>query len=236
MVEIAEELGRRFGVHLADDTIDSMTTVDDAIASITGHPDLASKPAPTTSAAPSPQPAPVAAASTPLVGQRDIEEQSTHARSFIGKFAFFGAVVGGGLGVLMAAFVAATGIGSIDLVPIGQSAPATSTPTPTPTPTPTETSTTETPKPSIEASSSQVSPGARFYLTGSFPESSEGEDLQVEVREPGVAWSDFPIATKTRAGGEFRTELYTTRTGQREFRIVNKTTKQTTPSVEVNIG
>ena len=37
IVEVGEELGRRFGVHLADATIDSMMTVQDAIDAIVHH-------------------------------------------------------------------------------------------------------------------------------------------------------------------------------------------------------
>ncbi|MGB9012380.1 MAG: acyl carrier protein, partial [Aeromicrobium sp.] len=35
IVEIGEELGRRFDVHLSDDTIDTMRTVQDAIDAVT---------------------------------------------------------------------------------------------------------------------------------------------------------------------------------------------------------
>jgi acyl carrier protein len=37
IIEVGEELGRRFGVHLADDTINSLRTVQDAVDAIVRH-------------------------------------------------------------------------------------------------------------------------------------------------------------------------------------------------------
>ncbi|MRJ77947.1 acyl carrier protein [Aeromicrobium sp. SMF47] len=37
LVEVGEELGRRFDVYLSDDTIDSMVTVQDAIDAVVRH-------------------------------------------------------------------------------------------------------------------------------------------------------------------------------------------------------
>ncbi|AWB91854.1 acyl carrier protein [Aeromicrobium chenweiae] len=37
IVEVGEELGRRFGLYLSDDTIDSMVTVQDAIDAVVRH-------------------------------------------------------------------------------------------------------------------------------------------------------------------------------------------------------
>jgi acyl carrier protein len=45
IVEVGEELGRRFGIHLSDQAIDSMRTVQDAIDAVVGHDGTAS-PAP----------------------------------------------------------------------------------------------------------------------------------------------------------------------------------------------
>jgi hypothetical protein len=39
-----------------------------------------------------------------------------------------------------------------------------------------------------------------------------------------------------RDGGIFRTELYTSRTGVREFRVTNKASGVSTPSIKVEIG
>ena len=37
VIEVADELGRRFGVHLADDTINALRTVQDGIDAVVRH-------------------------------------------------------------------------------------------------------------------------------------------------------------------------------------------------------
>ncbi|MFC5679180.1 acyl carrier protein [Aeromicrobium endophyticum] len=226
IVEVGEELGRRFGVRLSDAAIDSMTTVQDAIDAVIAQ-SAADRPAP--APAPSAKPAPIVTAA-PEVRKRRLG-------SFAATFIFFGLIIGGVLGLGGAALVSASGIADVDLPPIGAS------PTPTPTPeaveetTPAPASPTEDPKPTITTSSERVSPGERFLLSGAFPGSTDGQDLQVEVKDGGSgSWDVFPIQTKVRDGGIFRTELYTSRTGVREFRVVNKASGQKTPSIKVEIG
>lgn len=224
IVEVGEELGRRFGIRLSDAAIDSMTTVQDAIDAVLA----AERPArvQVTLSHPAPPPRPAA------------EQRKRRMAGFIVTFVFFGLVIGGVLGLGGAALVSATGIGDVDLPSIG------ATPTPTPTPTATEETTpgpatpTDDPKPTINTSNERVSPGERFLLSGAFPGSSDGQELQVEVKDSGTgsSWDDFPIQTKVRDGGIFRTELYTSRTGEREFRVTNKATGVSTPSIKVTIG
>lgn len=232
IVEVAEQLGRRFGVRLSDDAIDSMTTVQDAIDAVLAE--TRRQKAATTAAAPAAVAAPSASAASsaaaPVVRRR-------HVGGFAATFVFFGLVIGGVLGLGGAALVSATGISKVDLPAIG----ATSTPSPTPEPveetTPAPASPTEDPKPTINTSSEQVSPGERFLLSGAFPGSADGEELQVEVKDgSGSSWDDFPIQTTVRDGGIFRTELYTSRTGEREFRVTNKSSGVSTPSIKVEIG
>lgn len=224
IVEVGEELGRRFDVYLSDDAIDSLVTVQDAIDAIIEHPTLHQHGHTTTAlASPSPE-------------KHDQPLEPTKAGGFVARFALAGIVIGALLGIAGAALVSATGIDSVDLPPIAAPTAVATTPTETPTPTPTPSKSQAVPEPSIEASSSRVSPGQRFILSGTFPGSDKGESLQVEVKEEGTDWDDFPIQTETRDGGEFKTELYTSRTGQREFRIANKTTNKTTPTVKVTIG
>lgn len=240
ILEVGEELGRRFGIHLSDATIDSMKTVQDAIDAVVKHDGTAAAVAtPRTKAAgaasaPSAQPA---APTRPR--PRDPEDDAARrrgARTFAITFIFLGLVIGGALGLGGAALVSATGISDVNLPPI---TPVT-TPTPvektTPEPTPQPSTAPAEVKPTINTSSEKVSPGERFYLSGAFPDSPEGQDVQVEVRDPGGSWDDFPIQTKTRDGGIFRTELYTSRTGAREFRVTNKATGVSTPKVKVEIG
>jgi acyl carrier protein len=214
IVEVGEELGRRFGVRLSDAAIDAV------IAQA-----AADRPAPPRPTAP----APIATA-PPAVRKRRVG-------GFVATFVFFGLLIGGVLGLGGAALVSATGISDVNLPPIG------ATPTPTPTPdaveetTPPPASPTEDPKPTITTSSERVSPGERFLLSGAFPGSTDGQDLQVEVKDgPSASWDVFPIQTKVRDGGIFRTELYTSRTGVREFRVTNKATGESTPSIKVEIG
>lgn len=228
IVEVGEELGRRFGVRLSDSAIDSMTTVQDAIDAVMAQ--VASdRPAPAVAVAPAPPVAPVVRAAP--------EARKRRVGSFAATFIFFGLVIGGVLGLGGAALVSATGIADVNLPPIG----ATATPTPTPEPveetTPPPASPTEDPKPTITTSSERVSPGERFLLSGAFPGSTDGQDLQVEVRDGSSgSWDVFPIQTKVRDGGIFRTELYTSRTGVREFRVTNKASGASTPSIKVEIG
>lgn len=155
---------------------------------------------------------------------------------YAATFIFLGLVIGGVLGLGGAALVGATGISEVDLPPLV--APTTPAPTAEPEaePEPAPTQTADPVEPTINTSSAQVSPGERFLLSGAFPASPDGQDLQVEVKEGGGPWDDFPIQTKTRDGGIFRTELYTSRTGEREFRVKNTVTGEKTPSVKVEIG
>ncbi len=237
ILEIGEELGRRFGVHLSDGTIDSLKTVQDAIDAVVKH-DGATAPVspPATASRPSKSAGASAPAPRPTRPPKDAAINPGHARSFAATFIFFGLVIGGILGLGGAALVSATGISKVNLPPVT----ATTTPAPvvesTEEPQPETTAAPDVVKPTINTSSDRVSPGERFYLSGAFPDSSVGEDLQVEVRDPGGSWDDFPIQIKTRDGGIFRTELYTSRTGPREFRVTNKATGVSTPKVKVDIG
>ncbi|MCL3818326.1 acyl carrier protein [Aeromicrobium wangtongii] len=227
IVEVGEELGRRFGVYLSDTTIDSMTTVQDAIDAVVNHDSGAAASQPSAAS----QPAPVI--------HHDPEVRRTKLRTFAATFVFFGLVIGGAVGLGGAALVSATGISKVDLPAIG----VTATPTPKPEPAtkkkaaPKEATPTDDPKPTINTSSERVAPGERFLLSGAFPGSPDGQTLQVEVKDgPGAGWDDFPIQTQIRDGGIFRTELYTSRTGERTFRIKNTETGETTPTIKVTIG
>ena len=73
-------------------------------------------------------------------------------------------------------------------------------------------------------------------ISGKFPALGEGAELQVQVKDEGSDWDDFPIETTPRAGGKFTTEIYTSRTGERQFRLLNKKTDEATPAVTVEIG
>lgn len=222
IVEIGEELGRRFDVYLSDDTIDSLVTVADAIEAIVGH-DGSQPPAPPTNK--------VASVKKPTVALR-----RGRKTGFALRFALLGLILGAILGLGGAALVSATGIDDVDLPPITPPTAATPTKTPAPEPTPAPTASTGQPQPTIQASSTQVSPGERIVLSGAFPTSGKGDNLQVQVRDKGGPWDNFPVTTTTRDGGTFKTEVFTTRTGEREFRVWNTTIKKSSPAVSVEIG
>jgi hypothetical protein len=81
-----------------------------------------------------------------------------------------------------------------------------------------------------------VSPGERFTLEGAFPALGGGEELQVQVKDPGEKWDEFPVTVETRGGGEYRTEIYTSRTGKRDFRLAHEDSDTKTPAISVTIG
>lgn len=255
IVEIGEELGRRFDVYLSDDSIDSMRTVEDAIdavvdltAAAAAAPAVrAPKPAqdkPTTPARSVATTTAIMPAATSAPVERAGFDPHQHGPHFKAKalglvtwMAIIGVLVGGVIGFGTSAVVSASGISDVSLPPINATTatptPTASTPTPTPKPSPTNAA---DPEPTLEAAKSQVSPGERFVLSGVFPAVGEGADLQVQVREPGTDWDDFPITTQTREDGQFKTELYTSRTGEREFRLLDEESGDTTPTVKVQIG
>lgn len=229
IVEIGEELGRRFDVYLSDDAIDTMRTVRDAVSAVTA---LVGTEAPASQRVP-------AAATTPDSVVPTTEHTKRRALGVAGWMAVVGVLVGSLIGFGTSAMVSATGLDEIDLPPINATTaaptPTETTPSPTPTPTAAETDDPD-PEPTLNAEKDQVAPGERFVLSGAFPALGEGAELQVQVREKGTDWDDFPITTTTRADGRFKTELYTSRTGAREFRLLDEESGDTTPTVKVQIG
>ena len=253
IVEVTDELGRRFGVHLADDTVNRMQTVGDAVDAVVRH-DGTPAPRVSTNAAmappsaadaappepePEPQPKdedePVTVHTEPPL---DDEERKSAFRRLAWWFAGVGAAVGVVLGLGSAAIIGATGITETNLPPLAAPttpAPSTATPTPTPTPTPDEDATPD-PDPTLTIPRTDVAPGERFTLEGAFPALKRGETLQVQVKDPGAGWDEFPVTATTRQGGTYRTQIYTSRTGQREFRMLHRRSDATTPAVQVTIG
>lgn len=257
IVEIGEELGRRFDVYLTDETIDGLTTVESAVNAVVRHDGSGPRrgdhrPVPKNFvAAPYTAPADAGAETerTPsgslthtdshlLTGPVEPEVAEKRALSAIKWLAVVGIVVGGIIGLGTSALVGASGIDEVSLPPLPTTAapqPTATQSSPTPTPTPTETYD-PTPEPTLTTENARVAPGERFVLTGRLPDVGEGAKLQVQVREPGTGWDDFPVEVTTRDGGEFKTELWTSRTGEREFRLIHEQTGATTPTVEVTIG
>ena len=233
LVEVADELGRRHGTYLPDEVVDGLRTVADAVAAVL---EPRSRRDRVTTALH--HPAPPARDEEP----RDpgAAQRASAMSKLAGVFVVLGALVGVLLGLGGAALVAATGIGGVDLPPI--SAPAEPTPTPSPTAESTSPEPTEEPEdepeeePTFEVSSDQVAPGERFELTGRFPEVAPGEVLQVQAREGDADWEDFPVTAVTGPDGTYRTNVFTSRTGPRDFRMLHRASDTATEPQTVTIG
>ena len=239
IVEMADELGRRYDVYLSDDTVNEMRTVADAVAAVVRHDGARPPRSATYDAAPPTGPAiDVAPAVAPApVAEVDPEVRRSALRRLAFWFAAVGAAVGIVFGLGGAAIIGATGLGSTTLPPL--TVPTTPAPTPTPTPTPTATPDAEEtadPEPTLTIPNTQVKPGERFTLEGAFPALDKGQKLQVQVKDPGEGWDEFPVTTTTRRDGAYRTQIYTSRTGEREFRMAHLASDETTPAVKVAIG
>lgn len=243
IVEVGEELGRRFNVYLSDDTIDGFVTVKDAINAVVHHDGATAgsgSPAVPAAFAPPPPPPASPAESTParMREPEKVRLDDEKVRT-AGRYAIWMAIVGAGLGVLVglggAAVIGATGLGPANLPPLSVSTTAapTTDATTTPAPTPTDAS---NPEPTLRVSKTQVEPGERFTLEGVFPGLGAGATLQVQVRDPGGDWDDFPVDTKTKGDGAYTTQIYTSRTGKRDFRMYHEDSSKASPTVTVEIG
>jgi hypothetical protein len=181
-----------------------------------------------------PPPTPSAAFANPV----DPEERNDTLKRLALWFAVGGAVVGIVLGLGFAGIIGATGLGRSTLPPLAlPSTPAPTTPTPTATQTPTpDAEESVNPDPTLTIPDTEVKPGKRFTLEGAFPGLDKGEKLQVEVKDPGEQWDTFPVTTTTKAGGAYSTQIYTSRTGEREFRMAHTASDAKSPAVKVKIG
>lgn len=257
IVEIGEELGRRFDLYLSDDTINGLRRVKDAVHAVVGHdgtgpgrqdhppvpasPLAFSSPAGTGLAVEqAPELADPALPTTDshlLTGAIEPDQAKHRAWILTRWLGVAGLVVGAVVGLAFVVLVGATGLDDVSLPPLPS---ATTAPTPTattPSPTPTSTAPDEvTEEPTLTAEQTRVSPGQRFVLSGRFPGLGPNAVLQVQFRENGGSWEDFPVQAKTRDEGAFKTELYTSRTGEREFRLKHDESGATTPTVKVTIG
>jgi len=242
IVEVGDELGRRYDIYLSDDAVNGMRTVGDAVNAVVRH-DGARSPRSTTyqpppsSAGPLPGDAPPAS-TPPLPAEVDPEERRSAFKRLAYWFAGVGAAVGIVVGLTSAVLIGATGISSTELPSL--TVPTTPAPT-TPTPTPTAAATpdaeeTPDPDPTLTIPNTDVSPGERFTIEGAFPALGGGEELQVQVKDPGEKWDEFPVTVETRGGGKYRTEIYTSRTGKRDFRLAHEDSDAKTPAVSVTIG
>ena len=242
VVEMADELGRRFDIYLSDESVNAMRTVGDAVKAVVRH-DGTRAPRSTTYQAPPPSTGPVpGAAPTASAPQTIVEVDPEERRSTLKRLAYWFAAVGAAVGIVLglgfAGLIGASGINSSTLPPLAlPTTPAPTTPTPTPTPTASpDAEETPDPDPTLTIPETEVGPGERFTLEGAFPALGGGEKLQVQVKDPGAKWDEFPVTVTTRDGGEYRTQIYTSRTGKRDFRMAHEDSDTTTPAVSVTIG
>lgn len=152
--------------------------------------------------------------------------------------ALVGVAVGVAVGLLASGALTATGVTSADLPPLA--APTTepsTTPTTTPEPTTDAPEPDRGPKPALaRVPGDRAAPGERFPIEGILPSAKPGTVLQVQVKDGDGPWDDFPVTVAATAGGRFKTQIYTSRTGERRFRVIDKVSGKTTPDITVVIG
>ncbi|EFQ83519.1 putative acyl carrier protein [Aeromicrobium marinum DSM 15272] len=224
-VEMADEIGRRFDVYVADEVVDGYRTVADVVRSVAHHPSTAAR---------VPATAVVASSSEPLPDPRPSGSRLAGAAAVM---VVVGVVIGGLIGIGGSALVDAAGLDEAALPPLPSATPA---PTPTSEAPPPEEEPApvdpDVPQPTLQQPAPRAAPGERIELAGTFPGLGEGAVLQVQAKEPTTEWSDFPVTATTAADETFRTLVFTTRTGERRFRLVHVPTGGTTPEVVVTIG
>ena len=242
VVEMADELGRRFDIYLSDESVNRMRTVGDAVKAVVRH-DGARAPRSTTYQAPPPTTDPIpGAAPETSTHQRSADVDPEERNNALKRLAFWFGAVGAGVGIVFglafSGLIGAMGINSSTLPPLTAPttpAPTTASPTPTATPSP-DPEETPDPDPTLTIPNTEVGPGERFTLEGAFPALGGGERLQVQVKDPGEAWDEFPVTATTRDGGRYRTQIYTSRTGKRDFRMAHEESNTNTPAISVTIG
>ncbi|MEH3034788.1 MAG: acyl carrier protein [Aeromicrobium erythreum] len=243
LVEVADEVGRRFGRTIPDETVDAMTTVDDVVRAVLEPGTVSGSTVPTpqvpaaATAAGNGATATAATSGTASSG-RTLTGQSSAATRLALWFVAAGATIGLLFGFGGSLAVQALGLGDVNLPPINPETSATPTPTPSATPTPTPTIDEESPDPTFQIESAQVSPGQRFRISGRFPDLDTGAVLDVQVRDEGSdEWDDFAgVKVQVKDGGRFETQIYTSRTGVREFRMKAEDGGQVSPVAKVRIG
>jgi len=119
----------------------------------------------------------------------------------------------------------------VDPYPVPKGGPsAARTPTARPaSPSPTK----KPPAIELEVSPTEVAPGERITLTGSY-RGHDGARLQVQ-RLDGGSWTDFPVQT-TVTGGVFSTYIITSRTGVNRLRMADPAGGRASKAVRVTVG
>lgn len=236
IVEIVEALGLAFDVYIPDHTVNNLVTVQDAVNAVVHHDPHAKAPGARPAAAATAARSTQRREARPLPAD-EIKRRKHNALKFAGWFAVAGIALGVVLGFGGVALIHATGIDTVSMPATPKPSVTATTKKPTPTPTAAKSPSVEAkPKPTLNAASNQIEPGEKLKLTGTFPELDKGATLQVQVRDKGEDWDDFPVTVQTSGGGDFSTVIYTTRTGDRQIRMFHKDTKTPSPAVNITIG
>lgn len=149
--------------------------------------------------------------------------------------AIIGAAIGIIVGIIVAGALSLSGLTSASL-PELPTLKDHATPTPIARPSATPSPTSTAPQPELTSRHTSVAPGQRFDLSGQLPSAKPGTELQIQVRDGSSAWTDFPVTAEVKDDGTFYTEVYTTRTGSRVFRLIDLSTGKATPTLTIKIG
>ncbi len=226
IVEIAEGVEQRLGRHVTDDEVDRLVTVQDLV-------DVVERPQEAQPRTAGPLVPPLL---DPDLPPEEVRHRKRKAMSYAAGFVGVGLVLGvvGGFG--LAAVGKVLGLGTQDVPQAQATTPAPVEESATPTPTPTRTTSSE-PQPELTITPKRVAPGERMTLSGRLPSVDEGTTLQVQTKDGGGGWTDFPVTVQvTDARGTFTTQIYTTRTGDRQVRLLDKTSNEATPAARVTVG
>lgn len=239
LVEIADELGRRTAGYLPDCAMIGLDTISSLERTMTDHLDT---PAPPWLR----QAARVKADWLPDAGRTVLQRiddtgrppsSRTDGQRLAAAMAVIGAILGAGLGLAGLAAALVLGLPGFEMPALVRATTVTLTPSATPTATasatPSPTATPDADEPRLRASETTLDAGERLRLLGAIPSVGAGAVLQVQRRDAGSAWDDFPVTATTRTGGEFQTTIFQERAGTYQFRFRDTKTGAVTPEITV---
>lgn len=227
LVEVAEGVRLRLGRTIDDRTLDGVRTVQDLQDAALGE---------TTDESPAALVPPLL---DPALPPDEVERRKRKAVSYAAGFVGVGLVVGvvGGFG--LAAVGKMMGLGTQE-VPRAATTPTPTATTPAPSPTPTTPSASaspEEPEAELSITPTTVSAGERMTLSGRLPSADPNAVLQVQTKDGDGAWTDFPVTVQVSdEQGSFTTQIYTTRTGERQIRLLDRDSRTSTPPATVTVG
>lgn len=258
ILEVSEALAQRFDTYLADDVINGLTTVAELVNAVDtsrSKPPKAAVPPGTRSDEDTASEEPDRRATALIfsdarsdhgetVSVGNVEFAKQKAKRWAGGMALIGVIIGLVIGIGVIGLVRVSGITEVELSPVNtptHDEVVSSSPSKTPSSSPSPTETTESPKkkkkkPSLKIASDHVAPGENIELSGAIPELDRGVSLQVQTKEGGEGWEDFPVSTVTKDKGKFATVIRTERASKREVRVIDKASGKKTPAAEVTIG